>query len=119
MLTPDRLFRLINEMIFLLLGGLLAWIGVSGRIFFDRRALSWAAVSAALILWGLRALAKPGEWRARWESWTRGLSLVLTGALMAAIARAPFAWVGPLLTTAGLLLILRGMVSAALVFRAR
>ena len=117
MLTPGRLFRLINELIFLLLGGLLAWIGVSGRIFFNRRSLSWAVVSLALILWGLRALAKPGQWNARWENWTRGVSLILTGALMAAISRAPFPWVGPLLTAAGLLLILRGLFAAILVFR--
>lgn len=117
MLTPGRLFRVINELIFLLLGGLLAWIGVSGRIFFNRRSLSWAVVSLALILWGLRALAKPGQWNARWESWTRGVSLILTGALMAAMSRVPFPWVGPLLTAAGLLLILRGLFAAILVFR--
>ncbi len=119
MLTPDRLFRLVNEMIFVLLGGLLAWIGVSGRIFFDRRSLPWVAVSAALILWGLRALYKPGAWQARGESWSRGVSLVLTGALMVAISRVPFAWVGPLLTAAGWLLVLRGLLGSALVFRPR
>ena len=65
MLTPDRLFRLLNEMIFLLLGGLLAWVGASGRIFFNRHSLNWVVVSVALILWGLRALMKPGAWQAR------------------------------------------------------
>ena len=117
MLTPDRLFRLLNEMIFVLLGGLLAWIGISGRIFFDRRSLSWAVVSLAILLWGLRALAKPGEWREQWQNWTRGISLVLTGVLLVAIARVPFGWVGPLLTTAGILLILRGVLASALTFR--
>jgi hypothetical protein len=117
MLTPARLFRLINEMIFLLLGGLLAWIGASGQIFFDRRSLSWAVASAALILWGLRVLMKPGKWEDRGQSWTRGLSLVVTGAVLLAISRVPFSWVGPLLIAAGLLLIVRGIFSTALVFR--
>ncbi|MBZ5700817.1 MAG: hypothetical protein LAN84_03130 [Acidobacteriia bacterium] len=119
MLTPDRLFRLINEMLFLLLGALLAWVGASGRIFFNRHSLPWVVVSVALILWGVRALAKPGAYRARWENWTRGASLVLTGALMVAIARVPFAWVGPLLIAAGGLLILRGILGTALVLRLR
>jgi hypothetical protein len=117
MLTPGRMFRLINELIFLLLGGLLAWIGVSGRVFFDRRSLAWVIVSLALILWGLRALVRPGKWDERWENWTRGISLVLTGAILAAISRVPFSWVGPLLAATGLLLIARGIFSTALVFR--
>ena len=119
MLTADRLFRLINEMIFLLLGALLAWLGLSGRLFFDRRSLAWIIVSVALILWGLRALYKPGEWRARWENWTRGLSLVFVGVLMVAISRVPFAWVGPLLALSGALLVLRGILSSFLVLRPR
>lgn len=119
MLTPQQLFRLIIEMIFLLLGGLLAWLGASGRLFFDRRSLAWVVISVALILWGLRALYRPGEWRARWQNWTRGLSLVLVGAVMVAIARVPFAWVGPLLALAGALLMLRGILGSFLALRPR
>jgi len=119
MLTPDRLFRLITEMIFLLLGGLLVWLGLSGRLFFDRRSLTWVIASVALILWGLRALYSPGEWRARWQNWTRGLSLALVGVMMVAIARVPFPWVGPLLAFAGLLLMARGILGSFLSFRPR
>ncbi len=119
MLTPDRLFRFANELIFLLLGALLVWIGVTGRIFFDRRSTAWAILSVALILWGLRALAVPEQWWQRWQSRIRGLSLVLTGALMLAITHAPFPWVAPLLITAGVLLALRGVSSAFLAVRTR
>jgi hypothetical protein len=38
---------------------------------------------------------------------------------MLAIYRVPFLWVGPLLTTAGVLMVLRGVLGAALVFRPR
>ncbi len=117
MLRPDQLFRLINEMIFVLLGCLLGWVALSGRLFFDRRAVTWIAVSAAMILWGLRALYRPGQWWARWENLTRGLSLMLVGVIMLAIARAPFAWVAPLLGAAAALLVLRGIVSTVLMFR--
>jgi hypothetical protein len=37
MIGPQQLLRIIIEMIFVLLGGLIVWLGVSGRIFFDRR----------------------------------------------------------------------------------
>ena len=117
MLTADRLFRLINEMIFLLLGGLLAWLGLSGRVIPQRHSLPWVVVSVAVILWGLRALYKPGQWRARWQNWTRGLSLALVGGVMLAIARVPFPWVGPLLGLAGVLLMLRGILGSLLALR--
>jgi hypothetical protein len=38
---------------------------------------------------------------------------------MLAISRAPFSWVGPLLAFAGVLLILRGLIGSALIFRPR
>src|SRR6266516_3926789 len=51
--------------------------------------------------------------------WTRGLSLVLLGVLMLAISRVPFAWVGPMLASLGVVLALRGIIGSALVFRPR
>ena len=119
MFTPERILRLIIEIIFVLLGGLVVWLGVTGHLFFDRRKTSWTVVSAALILWGLRTFYKPNKWWTRWENWTRGLSLTLLGVVMVAISRVPFAWVGPLLASGGVLLMLRGIIVSALVFRPR
>ena len=119
MLTPERLFRLIIELIFVMLGGLVVWLGVTGHIFFDRRAASWLILSAALILWGARALIKPDKRWAPWENRIRGWSLILLGAVMLVISRVPFAWVGPLLATVGVLLVLRGILGSMLVFRPR
>jgi hypothetical protein len=122
MLTPERLLGAIIELIFVMLGGLLIWLGLrgplSGRIV-DRHSVSWLILSVALILWGLRALYKPGQWWRRWENWTRGLSLVLLGILMLAIIRVPFSWVEPMLMAAGAVLVLRGVVASALAFRPR
>ncbi len=119
MLTPQQLLRITIEIIFVLLGGLVAWLGLSGHILFDRRKPGWLLLSVALILWGLRALYRPLQWWSRTEQWTRGLSLTLLGAVMLAIARVPFLWVGRLLAFAGALLIVRGLMGSLLVFRPR
>src|SRR5215470_13265130 len=122
MLTPERLLGVIIEVIFVMLGGLLIWLGLrgplSGRIV-DRHSVSWLILGAALTLWGLRAIYKPGQWWRQWENWTRGLSLVLLGALMLAMIRVPFEWVEPMLMAAGGVLVLRGIVASALIFRPR
>ncbi len=119
MLTPQQALRITIEIIFVLLGGLVVWLGLSEHILFDRRKPGWLLLSAALIAWGVRALYKPGQWRSRMEQWTRGLSLTLLGVAMLAISRVPFPWVGRLLAFAGVLLMLRGVTSAALILRPR
>ena len=119
MLRTERLLRLIIEIIFVFLGALVVWLGVTGRIMVDRRRPGWLILSGVLVLWGLRALYRPRQWWLRWENWTRGLSLALLGVLMLAISRVPFEWVGPLLATGGGLLALRGIIGSALVFRPR
>jgi hypothetical protein len=119
MLTTDRLLRVVIELMFVLLGVLVVWLGVTGRISVDRGAASWMILSVALILWGLYAFYRPGRAWLRGERWTRGLSLILLGIVMLAIARAPFLWVGKLFALAGLVLVLRGVVGSVLVLRPR
>ena len=116
-LTPDKTLRLSIELIFALLGALVIWLGATQHIFFDRRRISWLLLSIALILWGGRALYRPGKYWSPTENFTRGLSLLLLGAVMLAISRVAFSWVGPLLSVAGLLLLLRGLAGSVLVFR--
>jgi len=119
MLTPERLLRLMVEFIFVLLGALFIWLALVRRILVDRHSIAWLILSIALILWGLRALPRKGQWWARWENWARGLSLILLGLLMLAITRVPFAWVGPLLAAGGALLVLRGLIGSIFVLRPR
>jgi hypothetical protein len=118
-LTPDKSLRLAIEMIFILLGGLVFWIGHSGHFpySFNPHGMGWILLSAALIFWGARALYQPGKYWSRWESWSRGLSLLLLGVVMLGISRVPFHWVGTLLSVGGLLLLLRGLTGCVLVFR--
>ena len=119
MLTPQQVLRITIEIIFVLLGGLVVWLGLTGHILFDRRKPGWLLLSVAVILWGLRALFKPVQWWSRTEQWTRGLSLMLLGLVMLAISRVPFFWVGRLLAFAGLVLIFRGLIGSILIFRPR
>jgi hypothetical protein len=119
MLTPQRVLRIVVEIMFMLLGGIVVWLGSNGQIFFDRRRLSWLFLSIAVLLWGLRALYKPGPQHSRWEQWSRGLSLTLLGIVMLAISRVPFGWVGRLLALAGVLLAVRGVVGLVLTLRLR
>lgn len=119
MLTPQKLLRVTIELIFILLGGLIIWLGLSGQIFFDRRKPAWLILSVALILWGLRPMYRPGKWWSRWEDWTRGISLVLLGIVMFAISRVPFLLVGKMLALVGLLLVIRGIIGSVLIFRPR
>jgi hypothetical protein len=119
MLTTDRLLRVVIELMFVLLGVLVVWLGVTGRIYVDRGTAPWMILSVALILWGVYAFYRPGRAWLRGERWTRGLSLILLGIVMLAIARAPFLWVGRLFAAAGLVLVLRGVVGSVLVLRPR
>jgi hypothetical protein len=119
MLKPQQVLRITIELIFVLLGGLVIWLGLTGQTFFDRRKPAWLVLSVALILWGLRALYKPGQSWPRWEHWTRGVTLTLLGVVMLAISRVPFPWVGRLLALAGILLVIRGLMGSVLIFRPR
>ena len=97
MFSPQQMLRITIEIIFVLLGGLVVWLGLTGDILFDRRKPGWVVLSVAVILWGVRALSKPVRWWSRAEQWARGLSLTLLGLVMLAISRVPFRTVGPLL----------------------
>jgi hypothetical protein len=117
MLSPARMTQVMMEVIFLMLGLLVVWLGASGRIYFDRRGVPVLILSIALITWGLLAFARPvGHW-VRWEKWNRGISLVLLGFVLIAITRAPFLWVPKLLIAMGLILVLRGLIGSLLIFR--
>jgi len=117
MLSPARLSQLIVEVIFLMLGMLVAWLGATGHINFDRRGVYWLIISIGVAAWGLLALARPQQWWMKWQKWNRGGSLLLLGLLMLAMTRVPFLWVGRLLAVCGLVLIVRGAFGSLLILK--
>jgi hypothetical protein len=119
MLSPARLSQLLVEFVFLLLGALVVWLGLSGRIYFDRRSVPWLVISVGIAIWGLMALAKPGQFWVPWQKWNRGVSLLLLGVIMLVITRVPFPWVGRLLALAGLVLLVRGALGCLLILKQR
>jgi hypothetical protein len=75
-------------------------------------------LSVALILWGIRGLyRKPGSKPPHPEDYTRAVSLTVLGIVLLAISRVPFAWVGPLLACAGVVLAVRGIAGTVLLLR--
>jgi hypothetical protein len=119
MLSPAKMTQVMVELIFLLLGVLVVWLGATGHINFDRRSMAWLVISVGVAAWGLLALGKPGQWWARYQKWNRGGSMVVLGLLMLAISRVPFLWVGKLLAVCGAVLILRGALGSVLILKQR
>jgi len=119
MLSPGRLTQVTAELLFILLGALVIWLGLQGRIYFDPRSIPWLAISIGVVAWGVLAMAKPGEWWARWQKWNRGGSMILLGLLMLGIARVPFVRAGKFLALCGLVLVVRGALGSLLILRQR
>jgi hypothetical protein len=117
--SPANLFRVMTEMIFVLLGGFLVWVGLNGRFMFDPRKPAWLGLGAVLVYWGVRAWMKTRRAARTAERTTvrvGGVSLALVGLMMLGLVYVEFRWVGTLLAIAGGILVLRGLVSAALSF---
>jgi hypothetical protein len=123
MLSPANLFRMMTEFIFILLGGILVWVGLSGRLDprnFNPRGPVWLALAAALVYWGVRTWAKTAR-AARTSDRTvaqlGGGSLALVGLMMLSIALVQFRLVGTVFAAAGAILALRGILAAMLSLR--
>ena len=122
MLSPANLFRMMIEMIFVLLGGFLIWLGLGTRFMlgFDPRSPGWLGLGAIMAYWGLRTwmkttrVARSGE---RTVTRIGGASLILVGCLMLGLLFVEFRWVGIVLAITGAILALRGLVGAVLSLR--
>ena len=123
MLKPVNLFRMMTEFIFILLGGFLAWLGVSGRLELDNfnpRGPAWLGLGAILIYWGARTWAKTAR-AARTSDRTvaqvGGASLILVGLMMLSLVFVEFRRVPAVFVAAGTILALRGILAAVLSLR--
>jgi hypothetical protein len=112
-----QLFRVVNEMVFMLVGALLLWLALTGRYFFDPRQPSWLILAGVLVVWGVYTWSQARRVKAsgvRLAMKIGASSVVLVGLIMASLGWAPFAWAGVLLGAAGSVFVLRGLVAAAI-----
>jgi hypothetical protein len=123
MLNPANLFRMMTEFIFILLGGFLAWLGLSGRLDpgnFNPRGPAWLGLGAVLIYWGARTWAKTARAARtsdRSAAQVGGASLILVGLMMFSLLFVEFRRVGIVFAAAGTVLALRGILAAVLSLR--
>jgi hypothetical protein len=117
MLSPAKLIRLGQELVFVLLGLLLIIVAALGRFLWDPKSQMWIVLGALLFVMGVRAWLRAGKYVTRLEHRVRGASLVLLGVCMLTITLAPYGWIAALLGAAGGVLALRGVVMAVLVLR--
>jgi hypothetical protein len=118
--NPANMFRMMIEFIFILLGGFLVWLGLSGRFLFNPRSPGWLGLGGVLIYWGVRAWAKTARAARtsdRMVERVGGTSLVLVGFMMWGLTVVEFRWVGFALALAGGVLVLRGLAAAVLSLR--
>ena len=118
--TPASLLRMTNELIFVLLGGLLMWVGLSNRFMFDPRKPAWLGLGAVLVYWGARAWIKTQK-AARTHERTAvrvgGASLALVGLMMLTLVFVELRWAGTMLALTGGNLVLRGLFIVGLSLR--
>src|ERR1700719_285335 len=120
MASPGNLFRVVNEFVFMLVGGLLVLFALTGRYLFNPRRPGWIALSVVVILWGLGTWSRARLSRLAAERLvTRigGGSLIAGGLIMLSLAWEPLRWAGWLLLATGGIFVLRGLVSAAIMVR--
>jgi hypothetical protein len=122
MLKPANLFRMMTEMIFVLLGCFLVWFGLNNRFMFNfnPRSPAWLGLGAVLVYWGARAwmkTARAARTSERTVARVGGASLVLVGFIMLGMAVVEFRWVGTVLAIVGAILALRGLAGAVLSLR--
>jgi hypothetical protein len=116
-LSPSQLTRMVTEMVFILAGALLLFVGLTGRYLFNARRPSWLVLAVILVLWGLRAWRQSRLVAVRslqLAAQLGGISLILVGAIMISLAWVRLGLAGPLLGIAGAIFIGRGLVNAAI-----
>lgn len=112
--TPANLFSLLNEVILLLLGGLLILLAATHALALPSRPVLLIVLGAVFILWASRAWARPAGNAKRFEAAVRAASLAIVGVLLIAIPLLSVAHANLLLEAAGIVLVIRGLVGAAL-----
>lgn len=117
--TTARLFTLLNEIIVLLLGGMLILLASTRALALPSRPVLLIALGAFFIFWGSRAWTRPAPNAGQFEAAVRAGSLAIVGILLVAIPLLSLGHANLLLEVAGAVLLIRGLVGAAIFLRAK
>lgn len=112
--TTANLFSLLNEVILLLLGGLLILLAATRALALPSRPTLLIVLGAVFVLWASRAWARPAANAKPFEAAVRAASLAIVGVLLIAIPLLSLAHANLLLEVAGAVLVIRGLVGATL-----
>jgi hypothetical protein len=115
--TTANLFTLLNELIVLLLGGLLILVAMTRTLALPSRPIVLIVLGTIFIFWGSRAWARPAPNSGAVEAAVRAGSLAIVGMLLIAIPLFALGRANLLLEIAGAVLVIRGIVGAALFVR--
>jgi hypothetical protein len=102
---------MLNDFIFILLGGLL--LALHNRVAPPVHFGGWIVVGAALAAWGVRTAMWPRRGISRWDARLQGVALALAGLLAVAIALVPVCYFPALIALIAVILIARGFVGVA------
>ncbi|HKQ87838.1 MAG TPA: hypothetical protein VJS43_13825 [Candidatus Acidoferrales bacterium] len=112
---PNVLF-LISEFIVMLLGGFLILLSVSRTVAVPSK-LVMIILGAIVVYWALRAWMRKEPAAERLQTHVRAGSLAILGLIMVTIALVPLSFANLLVTLAGCVLVVRGLIAALLAFR--
>lgn len=114
--TPN-LFRLLNEFIVMLLGGILILLSVTHRMALPSHPGVMIVLGLIFVFWAARAWSRPAPGERRVATMMRAGSLGVVGVLLIAIPMLGLRRATMLIEIAGAVLVVRGLVCGGVSFR--
>lgn len=115
--SMPNLFRLLNEFIVLLLGGILVLLSATHRLALPSHPGVMIVLGFIFVFWAARAWARPAPGEGLALTAVRAGSLGVVGILLIAIPLLDLRQADLLIGVAGAVLVVRGLIGAALSFR--
>lgn len=117
MLSTLNLFRLLNEFIVLLLGGILVLLSATHRLALPSHPAVMIVLGFIFVFWAARAWARPAPGEGLALTAVRAGSLGAVGVLLVAIPLLALRRATMLIEVAGIVLVVRALICAGLSFR--
>lgn len=115
--SMPNLFRLLNEFIVLLLGGILVLLSATHRLALPSHPGVTIVLGFIFVFWAARAWARPAPGEGLALTVVRAGSLGMVGVLLIAIPLLDLKQADLLIGVAGAVLVIRGLIGAGLSFR--